>query len=34
VMIGGSYNFGSISDDLTDLVADDRGAEINLIAKF
>lgn len=34
VMIGGSYNFGSFSDDLTDLVADDRGAEINLIAKF
>jgi hypothetical protein len=34
VMIGGSYNFGEFSDDLTDLVADDRGAEINLIAKF
>lgn len=34
VMIGGSYNFGSFSDDLADLVADDRGAEINLIARF
>jgi hypothetical protein len=34
VMIGGSYNFGSFSDDLTDLVADDQGAEINLIARF
>jgi hypothetical protein len=34
VMIGGSYNFGEFSDDLTDLVADDQGAEINLIAKF
>jgi hypothetical protein len=34
VMIGGSYNFGQFSDDLTDLVADDQGAEINLIAKF
>jgi hypothetical protein len=33
-MIGGSYNFGEFSDDLTDLVADDQGAEINLIAKF
>jgi hypothetical protein len=34
VMLGASYNFGAFSDDLTDLVQDDRGAEINLIAKF
>lgn len=32
--IGVGYNFGSFSDDLTDLVFDDRGAFINLIAKF
>jgi hypothetical protein len=34
VMLGGSYNFGRFSDDLTDMVRDDKGAEINLIAKF
>ncbi|PZX56107.1 TonB-dependent receptor [Cereibacter changlensis] len=34
VMLGGSYNFGRFSDDLTDMVRDDQGAEINLIAKF
>jgi len=34
LMIGGSYNFGEFSDDLNDLVQDDEGAEINLIAKF
>jgi hypothetical protein len=34
VMVGGSYNFGEFSDDLTDLTQDDQGAEINLIANF
>lgn len=28
------YNFGQISDDLTDLTGDNQGAFINLIAKF
>lgn len=32
--IGLGYNFGDFSDDLTDLTEDDRGAFINLIAKF
>lgn len=32
--LGVGYNFGSFSDDLTDLTHDDRGAFINLIAKF
>lgn len=32
--IGLGYNFGSFSDDLTDLVQDDRGIFINLVAKF
>ena len=34
VKIGAGYNFGSFSDDLTDLSRDDRGLFINLIAKF
>ncbi|PZR01126.1 MAG: hypothetical protein DI533_10105 [Cereibacter sphaeroides] len=34
VMLGASYNFADFSDDLTDLTQDDRGAQINLIAKF
>ena len=32
--VGVGYNFGSFSDDLTDLDYDDEGAFINLIAKF
>ena len=32
--VGVGYNFGSFSDDLTDLVQDDKGAFVNLIAKF
>ena len=32
--IGLGYNFGSFSDDLTDLTFDDRGLFINLVAKF
>ena len=34
VKVGAGYNFGSFSDDLTDLSRDDRGAFINIIAKF
>lgn len=34
VKIGVGYNFGTFSDDLTDLTYDDHGAFINLIAKF
>jgi hypothetical protein len=34
VSIGVGYNFGRFSDDLTDLVEDDQGAFINLIASF
>lgn len=34
VKIGAGYNFGTFSDDLTDLTRDDQGAFINLIAKF
>ena len=32
--LGVGYNFGSFSDDLTDLTQDDRGAFINLVAQF
>ena len=32
--LGVGYNFGRFSDDLTDLTYDDKGAMINLIAKF
>ena len=32
--VGVGYNFGQFSDDLTDLTYDDRGAFVNLIAKF
>lgn len=32
--IGVGYNFGTFSDDLTDLTYDDKGVFINLIAKF
>lgn len=34
VSIGVGYNFGRFSDDLTDLVEDDEGAFINLVASF
>jgi hypothetical protein len=34
LQIGTGYNFGSFSDDLSDLTQDDRGAFINLVAKF
>jgi len=34
VSLGVGYNFGSFSDDLTDLVEDDQGAFINLVASF
>ncbi|MDO6590182.1 hypothetical protein DS901_12250 [Loktanella sp. D2R18] len=34
VKLGVGYNFGSFSDDLTDLVQDDQGAFLNLVAKF
>ncbi|MCK0122506.1 hypothetical protein MWU61_18275 [Loktanella sp. F6476L] len=34
VSIGVGYNFGRFSDDLTDLVEDDQGAFINLVASF
>lgn len=34
VKVGIGYNFGSFSDDLTDLQQDDQGAFINVIAKF
>jgi len=34
VSVGVGYNFGQFSDDLTDLVEDDHGAFINLIASF
>lgn len=32
--VGVGYNFGQFSDDLTDLTYDDKGAFVNLIAKF
>ena len=32
--VGVGYNFGSFSDDLSDLVRDDRGIFLNVIAKF
>ncbi|MCF6443303.1 hypothetical protein [Nereida sp. MMG025] len=34
VKLGVGYNFGTFSDDLTDLTYDDKGAFINIIAKF
>ncbi len=34
VYFGVGYNFGRFSDDLTDLVEDDQGAFINLVASF
>jgi hypothetical protein len=34
VKLGVGYNFTTFSDDLTDLTYDDRGAFINIIAKF
>ncbi|SEV91196.1 hypothetical protein SAMN04488515_0191 [Cognatiyoonia koreensis] len=34
VKVGVGYNFGSFSDDLTDLTQDDQGAFVNVIAKF
>lgn len=32
--VGGGYNFGRFSDDLTDLVQDDQGVFFNLVGKF
>ncbi len=32
--VGAGYNFGRFSDDLTDLTYDDKGAFVNLVAKF
>jgi len=34
VKVGVGYNFGTFSDDLTDLTYDDKGLFINLVAKF
>lgn len=34
VKVGVGYNFGTFSDDLTDLSYDDKGAFINFVAKF
>ena len=34
VKVGVGYNFGTFSDDLTDLTFDDKGAFVNLVAKF
>lgn len=34
IMVGASYNFANFSDDLTDLIQDDQGAQINIIANF
>lgn len=34
VSLGIGYNFGEFSDDLTDLVEDDQGAFINIVASF
>ncbi len=33
-MVGVGYNFGSFSDDLTDLTTDDQGVFLNVIAQF
>lgn len=32
--VGVGYNFGTFSDDLTDLTFDDQGVFVNIIAKF
>ena len=32
--VGIGYNFGSFSDDLTDLTYDDKGVFLNIVAKF
>jgi hypothetical protein len=32
--LGAGYNFGSFSDDLTDLTRDDRGLFLNITASF
>ena len=34
VMLGLGYNFGNVSDDLTDLTVDDQGVFVNLITQF
>ena len=34
VMLGLGYNFGNVSDDLTDLTIDDQGVFLNLITQF
>ena len=34
VMLGLGYNFGDVSDDLTDLTIDDQGVFLNLITQF
>ena len=34
VKVGVGYNFGTFSDDLTDLTYDDQGAFLNIVASF
>lgn len=34
VQLGAGYNFGNFSDDLTDLISDEKGAFVNLVASF
>lgn len=34
VMLGVGYNFGNVSDDLTDLTVDDQGVFLNLVTQF
>lgn len=34
VMLGLGYNFGNVSDDLTDLTLDDQGVFLNLVTQF
>ena len=34
VMLGLGYNFGNVSDDLTDLTTDDEGIFLNLVTQF
>ncbi|PPB79384.1 hypothetical protein LV82_02938 [Albidovulum inexpectatum] len=34
IKLGVGYNFGSFSDDLTDMTQDDKGLFVNLVAKF
>jgi hypothetical protein len=34
LLVGVGYNFGSFSDDLTDLTTDDQGVFLNIVAQF